>query len=253
VGRRVSSSAAGALRAMMADAEVEESPDTTAEEATTTTLRRAILTGVLAPGDLLRQEVLAAQLGVSRIPLRDAFRRLEAEGLIEIDGRRGARVTSLSTDDVAELYELRRMLEVHCIRLAIRNLTDEGAAALIAKGEQMDIHAGHEVPGGISRRGFYAELYSWSGRRRMVSLILQLRHELNRYHALKDVPPSPEIHVRIRECIASRDADGAARIMRDHLRASRNELLTVLRREERVRVPRAARQPRSRSASPRAR
>lgn len=249
----MSASVVGALRAMMAEAEVKESTDTSAEEATTTTLRQAILKGVLAPGDRLRQEVLAAQLGVSRIPLRDAFRRLEAEGLIQIDGRRGARVASLSTEDVAELYELRRMLEVHCIRLAIRNLTDEGAAALIAMGEQMDIHAGHELPGGVSRRGFYGELYKWSGQRRMVSLILQLRHELNRYHALKDVPLSAEIHERIRECIATRDADRAVRVMRDHLRASRNELLTVLRREERVRAPRGTRQPRSRSAAAAAR
>jgi DNA-binding GntR family transcriptional regulator len=235
---------------MMAEAAIEDAPETSAEEATTTTLRRAILTGVLAPGDLLRQEVLAAQLGVSRIPLRDAFRRLEAEGLIEIDGRRGARVTSLSTEDVAELYELRRMLEVHCIRLAIRNLTDEGAEALIAKGEQMDVHAGHELPGGVSRRGFYAELYGWSGRRRMVSLILQLRHELNRYHALKDVPQSQDIHERIRECIATRDAERAARLMRDHLRASRNELLTALRHEERGRAPRGTGTTRATRRSP---
>lgn len=228
-----------------------EGSDATAEEATTTTLRRAILQGVLAPGDRLRQEVLAAELGVSRIPLRDAFRRLEAEGLIDIDGRRGARVSSLSVDDVAELYELRRMLELHCIRLAIRNLTDEGAAALLAMGAQMDIHAGHELPGGVSRRGFYAELYRWSGRRRMASLILQLRHELNRYHALKDVPLSNEIHERIREAIAARDPELGARVMRDHLRSSRNELLAVLRREERARTTRVRRPPRTGSAAAR--
>lgn len=228
----VTASAGEALRELMVEG---GGGDATAEEAATSALRRAILGGVLAPGDRLRQEVLAAQLGVSRIPLRDAFRRLEAEGLIDIDGRRGARVSSLSSEDVAELYELRRMLEVHCIRLAIHNLTDEGAAALLAIAEQMDIQAGHERPGGVSRRGFYAELYRWSGRRRMAALILQLRHELNRYHALKDVPLSPDIHDRIRECIAARDPERAARAMREHLRTSRDELLAVLRREERAR------------------
>jgi DNA-binding GntR family transcriptional regulator len=230
---------AGALRALV-DVRSDGS-DVTAEETTTSALRRAILEGVLAPGERLRQEVLAAELGVSRIPLRDAFRRLEAEGLISIDGRRGARVASLSIDDVAELYELRRMLEVHCIRLAIRNLTDEGAATLIEHGERMDIHAGHELPGGVSRRGFYAELYGWSGRKRMVSLILQLRHELNRYHALKNVPLSPEVHVRVREAIRARDPEQAARVMRDHLRTSRDELLFELRREARRHGPRARR------------
>jgi DNA-binding GntR family transcriptional regulator len=235
----VNAAAESALRGMMR--EVDEGSDSTAEETTTTTLRRAIVEGVLAPGDRLRQEFLAAELGVSRIPLRDAFRRLEAEGLIDIDGRRGARVSSLSIDDVAELYEIRRLLEVHCIRLAIRNLTDEGAAALLAMSAQMDTHAGHEVPGGVSTRGFYTELYGWSGRRRIASLIIQLRHELIRYHALRNVPPSLEIHERIRECIAARDPERAGRVMRDHLRTSRDQLLAVLRREARVRAPRARR------------
>jgi DNA-binding GntR family transcriptional regulator len=221
----------GALRALMDELDVDE--DATAEETTTVALRHAIIRGVLPPGERLRQEVLAAELGVSRIPLRDAFRRLEAEGLIEIDGRRGARVASLSIDDVAELYELRRMLELHCVRLAIRNLTDEGAEALLAVAEQMDIRAGHSLVGGISRRAFYEQLYTWSGRKRMTALILQVRHELNRYQALKEVPSSPEIHRLIAECIRTRDADGAARHMRDHLRKSRDDLLAALRREER--------------------
>ena len=234
----MSAATVSSLRELLANS---DGADSTAEETTTETLRRAILQGVLAPGDRLRQEVLAAELGVSRIPLRDAFRRLEAEGLIDIDGRRGARVSSLSMDDVAELYELRRMLEIHCIRLAIRNLPDKGASALLAMGAQMDIHAGHALPGGVSRRGFYAELYRWSGRKRMVSLILQLRHELNRYHALKDVPLSPAIHERIREAIAVRDAELAARYMRHHLRTSRDELLAALRREARATAPRVVR------------
>ena len=234
----MSAASVRSLRALLPE---DDGVESTAEETTTETLRRAILQGVLAPGDRLRQEVLAAELGVSRIPLRDAFRRLEAEGLIDIDGRRGARVSSLSIDDVAELYELRRMLEVHCIRLAIRNLTDKGAAALLAMGAQMDIHAGHALPGGVSRRGFYAELYRWAGRKRMASLILQLRHELNRYHALKDVPLSPAIHERIREAIAARDAELGARYMRHHLRTSRDELLAALRRETRVASARSGR------------
>lgn len=229
------STASVALRALIA--EVEPLPDATAEESTTSTLRRAILQGVLAPGDRLRQERLAAELGVSRIPLRDAFRRLEAEGLIRIDGRRGARVSSLSADDVNELYDLRRVLEVGLVRQAIRNVTHEGAAALLADAASMDVTAGHGISHGV--RGFYAELYGWSGRRRTVALVLQLRHELHRYHALKDVPLDPTIHGRLVACIRERDADGAARIMRDHLRRSRDGLVAVLRHEARERGPRA--------------
>lgn len=217
----------GALRAFMTDGDVA---DGTAEEAVTAALRQAILRGVLRPGERLRQELLAAELGVSRIPLRDAFRRLSAEGLIHIDGRRGARVTSLSVDEVTELYELRRLLELHCLRLAIRRLSDEGAAGLLEMATHLDPAAGHRAEGAISARGFYTELYRWSGRPRMARTIIGLRHELNRYHALLDVRLHPEIHGRICEAIRTRDPEAAARAMRDHLRRSRDNLVTVLRR-----------------------
>jgi DNA-binding GntR family transcriptional regulator len=232
VGGRVSV-ATGALREIMA--ELEPRPEETAEESTVTALRRAILEGVLPPGERLRQETLAAELGVSRIPLRDAFRRLEAEGLIRIDGRRGARVASLTSADVHELYELRRLIEVHCLRLAIRNLTDGGAESLLTAVAEMDVSAGHRVSHGI--RGFYGELYSWSNRPRMASEILQLRHELNRYHAVKHVPLDLAIHAELAECIRTRDAERAARSLREHLRKSRDELVAALRREARVREP----------------
>jgi DNA-binding GntR family transcriptional regulator len=243
----MSAATAGALRALMD----EPSDEATAEEATTTALRRAILQGVLRPGDRLRQETLAAELGVSRIPLRDAFRRLEAEGLIRIDGRRGARVATLTAEDVAELYELRRLLEVHCIRLAIRNLTGEGTAELLALASRMDAHVGHDTPGVVSQRTFYSTLYGWSGRQRMTSLILQLRHELNRYHSLKDVPLETDIHARIGACVAAHDADGAGAAMREHLRVSRDRLLSALRRDARVRRPKGRRPRRSTTAEAR--
>ncbi len=217
----------GALRAFMTQG---EPGDRTAEESVTDALRQAILRGLLVPGQRLRQEVLAAELGVSRIPLRDAFRRLLAEGLIHIDGRRGARVARLTTADASELYELRRMLEVHCLQLAIRNLSDEGATGLVEMAAHLDPAAGHRAQAGVSARGFYTELYRWSGRPRMAATIIQLRHELNRYHALLEVPLHAEIHGRISEAISSRNPGAASIAMREHLQRSRNELVAVLRK-----------------------
>src|SRR5713226_9598152 len=77
------------------------------EEVVTTALRDAILSGELRPGERLLQEPLAEQLRVSRIPLRDALRRLEAEGLVRIGPRRGAEVASLTPADVREIYGIR--------------------------------------------------------------------------------------------------------------------------------------------------
>jgi DNA-binding GntR family transcriptional regulator len=210
-----------------------------AEETATSALRSAILQGVLAPGQRLRQVDLAAQLGVSRIPLRDAFRRLEAEGLVYIDGRRGARVATLSANQVAEIYETRTLLEVHCIRLAVRNITDAGVERLIGMSHHMDAVAHDVQDGRLARRAFYAELYRWSGRPRMRQLILQLRDDVHRYHTLSGHSwlehGAAGTHAQLRDALRDRDPDAAARALRRHLRVARNDLVAALKREERAR------------------
>jgi DNA-binding GntR family transcriptional regulator len=218
--------------------ELSDSP--TAEETATSTLRAAILQGILAPGQRLRQVDLAAQLGISRIPLRDAFRRLEAEGLVYIDGRRGARVATLTADEVAEIYETRILLEVHCIRLAVRNVTEAGVEHIIGMSHHMDAMAHHAEEGRLARRAFYAELYRWSRRPRMRQLILQLRDDVHRYHVLSGHTwfehGASGTHAQLREALGARDPDGAAKALRRHLRIARNDLVASLRREERARL-----------------
>jgi len=209
--------------------------ESSVEEATTIALRVAIRRGVLPPGLRLRQEDLAEQLGVSRIPLRDAFRRLEAEGLVEIEGRRGARVRSLSADDVAEIYEMLIMIETHLMRLAVRNLDDAAVGRLLQLSEHMDAVPQDDEAGRLSRKAFYSELYRHSGRPRIRNLVLQLRDDVHRYHVLKNLGASLHAHAKLRECIQQRDAEGAAAEMRRHLRMSRDDLVAVLRREERAR------------------
>lgn len=202
-----------------------------AEHSAVAALRTAILRGVLVPGQRLRQELTAEQLGVSRIPLRDAFRRLEAEGLIRIDGRRGARVAALTSADVSEIYEMRLLLEVHCVRLAVKQITDEGVSQLFEMSSRM--HIDHEGEAGrTARREFYAELYRWAGRPRMYELILRLRADVHRYHVLANEAASHEAHRRLLQLIAAHDASGAARLMRRHLRAAREDLVSSLQREE---------------------
>lgn len=208
----------------------------TAEETATSALRGAILRGSLAPGHRLRQVDLASQLGVSRIPLRDAFRRLEAEGLVHIDGRRGARVATLTADQVSEIYETRLLLEVHCVQMAVRNVTDAGVESLLAMSHHMDAVAENPEEGRLARRAFYAELYRWSKRPRMRQLILQLRDDVHRYHVLGGhkwlQQGASGTHAQLRDALRARDPSAAARAMRRNLRISRNDLVKALRREE---------------------
>jgi DNA-binding GntR family transcriptional regulator len=97
----------------------------TAQDLVLTSMRQAILTAALPPGMRLRQERLADLFGTSRIPVREALRALEYEGLVTSLPYRGFTVTELDADDVEEVYELRVLLETHAVRLAVPLITDD--------------------------------------------------------------------------------------------------------------------------------
>lgn len=100
-------------------------------------LREAILSGVYRPGQMLRQEELANRLGVSRAPLREALPRLVAEGLVVRLPRRGYAVASLDPAEIAEIFELRALIEEKAARIATERRTAEDVASLRAIAEQM--------------------------------------------------------------------------------------------------------------------
>jgi len=204
---------------------------TSAEEAVTVAIKQAILSGELAPGQRLAQAELAEQLGVSRIPLRDALRRLEEEALVRIDGRRGAWVTSLSIRDISEIYELRIMLEARCAQYAIENLGDDDVARLVGLSRAMDETEHDPTEGRAARRAFYAELYSHAKRPRMTRLIMQLRDNVSRYHVISDTKHSHDAHAEMRRCIEVGDPEDAVRIITKHLEDARDDLVATIAEE----------------------
>ena len=105
------------------------------------TLRTAILTGVLAPGERLPIESLAQTLGMSPMPIRD-FRLLASIGLVENVPHRGARVTDLSLDDLRDVYQSRLMLEPLTVRKAAGRFTEHDA---VRARERLDAHSRHVV------------------------------------------------------------------------------------------------------------
>src|SRR6266496_3750524 len=104
--------------------------DATAQDLVLSTMREAILTAALPPGTRLRQEKLAERFGTSRIPVREALRALEYEGLVRSSPYRGFTVTELDADDIEEVYDLRIVLESHAVRLAVPLMTDEDLRVL---------------------------------------------------------------------------------------------------------------------------
>lgn len=192
------------------------------EEAVTDALREAILSGDLGPGQRLAQVELSEALGVSRIPLRDALRRLEAEGLVEIRGRAGAHVSQLDAGELAEVYEMRILLEPECARLAVASLTDQDAGELVALAEAMDRAAGDPTEGPRTRTAFYATLYAHADRPRMRATILSLRALVHVHHRIAG---HDHAHDELRACIVEQDGERAAAVMRSHLEAARDDLL----------------------------
>ena len=208
---------------------VSMEPPRSVEDTVTDALRRAIETGELKPGERLGQAELADELGVSRIPLRDAFRRLASEGLIELDGRRGARVATLTPTDIAEIYEMRILLEGTCARHSMSSLSDEDARALIALSLEMDRAADDPVAGPAARFEFYSALYDHANRPRMREAILRLRSQVGRYHLLNPGRRGTHAHTELRKAIKAKDGDRAAEVIATHLGEARDDLLRNLR------------------------
>lgn len=100
-------------------------------------LRRAILNGVFRPGQMLRQEEVAALMGVSRSPLREALPRLEAEGIVVLHPRRGYAVAALRPDEIKEVFDLRVLLESHLAVHSISKRTEADIAKVYEIANQM--------------------------------------------------------------------------------------------------------------------
>lgn len=145
-------------------------------------LRGAILRGEFAPGEELQQVPLAEQLGVSRTPLREAFRLLQREGLLEASPNRSYRVTAFSARDLEELYVTFLPLEALAIRLTIPRLTGEDIATMHGDLAQMDHYAQtHDVEAWERpHRDFHGRLIQHAGRR-VVELLDQLSDHAGRY------------------------------------------------------------------------
>lgn len=189
----------------------------TAQDLVLASMREAILSGALPPGARLRQEKLADRFGTSRIPVREALRALEYEGLVRSSPYRGFTVTELDADDIEEVYDLRILLEGHAVRLAVPLMTDEDLRDL------EDLYAAMvAAPAGdaqlAARERFYIRLYSMTGRPRLVGLISRLRQEVARSLRWPTLQHAPSHHAAFFEAIKAGDAERAASQLASHYR-----------------------------------
>ena len=152
----------------------------TAADGVTAILREAIATGTLAPGAMLRQDELAKNFGVSRMPVRDALRYLEAEGLVAIHPTRGAVVAAMNATDISELYALRELLEAEALRLSIQKQNPDSLRLAAEVLEQLDRENDVGRWGQLNRE-FHLALYRDCGNRRLLDLIEAQHTASDRY------------------------------------------------------------------------
>lgn len=147
-------------------------------------IRQKILSGAIKGGAPLRQAALAAELNVSRIPVREALLQLEAEGLVEFEAHKGATATRLSADQVTELFELRAMLETDLLRRAIPRLTATDFAQADTLRQQMADAYQHQDSAGswsVLNTQFHLTLYRAAERPLSFELVQQLMTTADRY------------------------------------------------------------------------
>lgn len=189
-----------------------------------TKLRDSILRGEIPPGEELSQVKLAKALGVSRTPLREAFRLLQREGLVEGHTNRQYRVAGFSLEDMEELYIARLSLEAAGIRIAVPRLTSaevadlEGAMAQMAHFAELEEYEHWEVP----HRAFHRGLVAHAGAR-LSSLLAQLSDHAERYRRLytTEAPRAWSVgvaeHRAILDAVKAGDVDAAAKHLVTHL------------------------------------
>jgi DNA-binding GntR family transcriptional regulator len=192
-------------------------PDLIAER-----IRAEILGGVLAPGQPLRQEDLATRFGVSRLPVRDALVRLEAQGLVEVFPNRGAFVVSLSADEVREIYHLRVLLEGDMLELSVPRMTSDDWRRIDAAHEAAVRSA--DGPAWVDGDwDFHRALYLPAERPRQLAMIETLRGTVARYWSAYSALPARTAewladHDAILQACRARASVAARRRLEDHLR-----------------------------------
>jgi DNA-binding GntR family transcriptional regulator len=190
-----------------------------------TELRRRIVDGEYHEGERLTETRLADDFGVSRNPVREALRVVEAEGFVQILPRRGAVVATLDETAVRDLFAVRQQLETLAAGLAAERATPEGIATLHGLVEDANAAAKAEDFDRVAElnSAFHRTVIEVSGNRWLLSISAAMYHHVHwvfRVGAAQRAPHSSEEHVRLVEAIEAGDAAAASTAARLHVEAA---------------------------------
>jgi DNA-binding GntR family transcriptional regulator len=212
---------------------------TTAWEQAYLALRRCLADGTFPPGAHLREEDLAAQLGVSRTPIREALRRLDAEGWLRVVPNQGAFAAEWSLPEMIEIFDLRALLEAHAAEHAAMAPTPQGLATLRAACEAgeaampgADLAAIERISEANVR--FHQALWEMSGQHRTRASLISLAVPpmiLRNFRKFSDANLRRSLaqHREMTEAIAARNPSWAGAVMRAHVEAGKAVFLAAAR------------------------
>jgi DNA-binding GntR family transcriptional regulator len=192
-------------------------------------VREKILSGEFAPGSVINQAALAKAIGLSTTPLREALRRLKAEGLVELDAHRDARVTELKAEEARDLFEVRRSLDPLAASLAAMRRTKADIAEIREAAQGLEPLPGNpEYAHLLHHRRFHAAIYRASQNDLLIETLEGLWDKADRYRRMAlEVARDPEERTRkadehhtLMESVITGDSDTAAAVMREHIDTS---------------------------------
>ena len=189
------------------------------------TLRQAILRGELKPGERLMEIQLANKLGVSRTPIREALRKLELEGLVNMVPRKGAEVADITEKSLRDVLEVRKALEELSVQLACEKITEEEIEELKDTLDDQDVTKIAEAD-----VAFHDVIYTATDNQKLILLLNNLREQMYRYRVeyLKKEEAYPQLiaeHEELIDNISKRNKEEATRIMCEHID---NQVATVI-------------------------
>lgn len=203
------------------------------------TLREAIIVGELKPGERLLEVQLSEKMGVSRTPVREAIRKLELEGLVNMIPRKGAHVADLSVKDIMDVLEVRASLDGLATALSAERITDEELKELNHVQTQFAQYFEKGNLQGLVKKDveFHDIIYRSSRNDKLIQITNNLREQVQRFRViyLKDYSSTKEIikeHADIYAALSERDPEVARKVAQKHIKNQEVTIIKSIKREE---------------------
>jgi DNA-binding GntR family transcriptional regulator len=198
-------------------------------------IRERILSGELEEGETIRQEALAADYNVSRMPIREALKRLDAEGLVQFTTNRGASVTKHSLQEIGEIFDLRTLIEVDLFRRAIPKMTEVHFKECenILKEMEMSYDVNDVGKWGSLNFQYHSALYAAAGRNLTNEILQRINLQSDRYvrmhlSVLKQQDLAKKEHRQLLEFARAGEVGQACELLSHHIERTKMRLLDLI-------------------------